>query len=90
MSVHGFSSISASAAAPREVGASYSRRISGARSRSVCMTPARTADADAPVIRTKNTMTGMPIMAARRRLPPQSRTITPSKMETCIPETATV
>ena len=47
------SRISASAAAS-EVGPSFSLRKTGAISRMVCIVPARTAEGDAPVMKTKN------------------------------------
>ena len=63
---HGFCASSIRSAAQMAVGGSFSRRTSGAHRSSVCITPARTADAGAPVIRMKNTITGIPSAAASR------------------------
>ena len=71
------------------VGGSFSRRTSGAHRTSACITPARTAEAGAPVMTMKNAAAGRPSAAARRWFPPQSSRIMPSKIETCMPDTAT-
>ena len=87
---HGLAASSSVSAAMIDVGMSFSRLASGASSRSACIQPARTAEAGAPVISTKNSTTGTPIPAASRRLVPHRITIMPSKIETCIPDTATI
>ena len=86
---HGFATNSTNSTAAIDVGGSSSRPASGASISSASIHPARTLDAAAPVITTKNATTGKPIAAASRRFPPQRIKIMPNRMLTCIPLTAT-
>ena len=63
---------------------------SGAISQTICMTQARTTEGTAPVIRVKRTTVGMPSRAVSLRRLPSSREMRPSRMETCMPEIATM
>ena len=71
------------------MGGSFSRRSTGAISSRLCITPARTAEGEAPVTSTKAQTSPMPVRALLRP-PPNKNCISPTRNTTCIPDTATV
>ena len=87
--LNGFSSRISANAAPSAVGPSFSRRKTGARSSTVCIVPARTAEGEAPVIKTKNHTSRIPV-TEDAGLAPNSSWIIPTRKATCIPDTATI
>ena len=86
---HGFSASSKSPARENAVHESRSRRAKPDNKSTVCITPARTLDAPAPVSSTKNQTAGMPSAAQSVRLFAQRSMIIPASKLTCIPDTAT-
>ena len=85
---HGSWTSSRSSAAASAVGASYSRFMSGAHSKSTCMSPARTVDGLAPVMSVNTIKTGTQTSSFSRRLRIAPEIIQ-TRIETCIPEMAT-
>ena len=77
-----------SSAAASAVGGSYSRFTSGASIKSTCISPARTVDGLAPVIKMKMTKTGRHTSSLSRRLRMAPESIQ-TKIDTCIPDMAT-
>ena len=72
-----------------DVGGSFSRPSSGAKSTSAVMNAARSTDGLHPAMTTNTTIIGRPMMAVMRRLPVNRRK-KPSRNARCKPETATV
>lgn len=72
-----------------DVGGSFSRPSSGAKSTSAVMNAARSTDGLHPAMTTNTTIIGRPMMAVTRRLPVNRRK-KPSRNARCNPETATV
>ena len=86
---YGFESRISARIAESEVTASFSRRSTGAISSIDCMKPALTADGLAPVTSTKSHTSAMQITALLLPLP-RTNCSSPTRNETCIPDTATM
>ena len=85
---YGFNTKSMIKANPNAVRLSYCFRLIWAPQTAICITPARTTEAENPVIAINSKVTGMQTQAESLPLPSKTyRNIT--KKERCMPETAT-
>ena len=86
---NGLAANNMASAVSSDVGGSFSRPSSGAKSSSAVINAARSTDGLHPAMTTNTTISGRPMMAVVRRLPVNRRK-KPSRNARCRPETATV